>query len=114
MFRIVLREMFTLLGQNVVGEADCGETALEQFQKLKPEVVTLDISLPDIDGLAVFQQMARINPKAHVMLVTGNDQDKIIEKAGQLGAIGLITKPVKKEQLAAMLKKIDALEKPGS
>ncbi len=110
----MLTEMFELLGQNVVGEADCGEAALEQFQKLKPEIVSLDISLPDIDGLTVFQQMARIDPRAQVMLITGNDQDKIVEQAQQLGALGLLTKPVKKEQLAAMIQKVDALrKKPG-
>ena len=114
MFRIVLKEMFELLEQNVVGEADCGEAALEQFQKLKPEVVTLDISLPDIDGLTVFQQMKRLNPKIKVMLVTGNDQDKVIEQAEELGALGLITKPIKKEQLQEMLKKIDALKPPAA
>jgi two-component system chemotaxis response regulator CheY len=106
MMRIVIREMLEMLGQEIVGEADTGEGALEQYTLLKPDLVTLDISLPDKDGITVFRHLQQIDPAVKVVLVTGNDQDKIKEQAEQLGALGLIPKPFRKENLEKIIAKL--------
>ncbi|MBI5244898.1 MAG: response regulator [Elusimicrobia bacterium] len=84
--RVMLREMLESLGHRVVGEADSGQGAIDGFLKLKPDVMTLDISLPDMDGIQVLRNIRLKMPRARVILVTGNDQKKIHDQAEQLKA----------------------------
>lgn len=106
MYRVILKEMFDLLGHQVVAEAETGASGVEQYLAHKPDLVTLDVSLPDTDGIAVLRELRQTDPKARVLMVTGNDQDKIVQQAAALGALGLIVKPFKKEQIAEALAKI--------
>lgn len=108
MYRVILKEMFDLLGHQVVAEAETGAAAAELYLAHKPDLVTLDVSLPDTDGIAVLRELKAADPKARVLMVTGNDQDKIVRQAAALGALGLIVKPFKKEQIAEALAKIPA------
>lgn len=109
--RIMLQEMLESLGHEIVGEAEDGETAVAKFRELKPELVTLDISLPDINGLEVLQRIRRITPSAKVMLVTGNDQKAIETRALALKALGVLRKPFDEADLKKMLDKLASLIK---
>ncbi|MBI5243664.1 MAG: response regulator [Elusimicrobia bacterium] len=108
MCRILLKEMLESLGHTMVAEAETGAAAIEQFSASKPDLVTLDISLPDMDGMAVLREIRLSNPKAKVILISGNDQDKIVAQARAIGAIGLLVKPFQREQLEAVLKKAES------
>ncbi|MFA5139111.1 MAG: response regulator [Elusimicrobiota bacterium] len=105
MYRELLKVMLEGLGHTLVGEAETGADAVAQFASAKPDLVTLDISLPDMDGLAVLREIRRSNPRAKVILVTGNDQGKIVAQARTLGALALLVKPFHVEQLEDALKK---------
>jgi two-component system chemotaxis response regulator CheY len=107
MLRMHLADMLASLGHEVVGEADSGEAGLAAFQKLKPDLVTLDISLPDMDGLAVLRELRRVSPSARVILVSGNDQKRILDFAAKMKA-PLVCKPIELEILAAAIEKIGA------
>ena len=77
----------------VVGTSIDGYTALEIFKQHKPEVVTLDITLPGIDGLDVLDEMMKINPGAKVIVITALKDKATGLKAIRLGAKGYIVKP---------------------
>lgn len=113
--RIMLQEMLTGLGHQVVGEADNGADALKAYRELKPELVTLDVSLPDTDGLSVLANIRRADPNAKVLIVTGNDQKAIETKAASLKALGVLHKPFDSEELAALIEKVKGqIQRPGA
>ncbi|MBI3297303.1 MAG: response regulator [Elusimicrobia bacterium] len=103
--RIMLSEMLQSLGHTIAGEADCAAAGIKAFRELKPDLVTLDISLPDENGLQVLEKLRRIDPAARVIVVTGNDQKAVSDKALQLRALGVLHKPFDGVELAAMLEK---------
>ncbi|HAH07669.1 MAG TPA: two-component system response regulator [Elusimicrobia bacterium] len=112
MYRLILQEMVREMGHEPVGEAETGEQALERFKALKPDLVTLDLSLPDMDGFAVLREIRRANPRANVVMISGNDQDRIVAQARTLGALGLLVKPVDQAKLAALLRLLDGGKRP--
>ena len=103
--RIMLHEMLISLGHQVVAEASNGTEALEAYEEHKPELVALDISLPDMDGLKVLQRLLRADPDAKVMIVTGNDQRAVERRAVALRALGVVHKPFDPEELARVIEK---------
>jgi len=84
-----------LTGYNieVVGTAENGRAAMEIFKKTNPDVVTLDITMPEIDGLTVLQKMLDINKSVKVMVVTALSDKSTGLKSIQLGAISFLPKP---------------------
>ena len=74
-------------------------------RSLSPELVTLDISLPDENGLQVLEKLRKVDPAARVIVVTGNDQKAVEAAALKLRALGVLHKPFDEAELAAMLEK---------
>lgn len=100
----LFREMMTsYLNQDpeleVTGEATSGEEALEKVKSLKPDVVLLDIVMPDIDGIEVTRVIKRDYPETKVVLLTGYHQEKFIFEALQMGASGYLSKDSSAEQV---------------
>lgn len=104
--RIMLREMLESLGHEVVEEAEDGEGALKAYREKRPELVTLDISLPDMNGIQVLQKLRLIDASANVLVVTGNDQKAIADKALTLKALSVLRKPFDETELKIVLEKI--------
>jgi two-component system chemotaxis response regulator CheY len=93
MLRAMLR--LILLGENyrVVGEASNGRDAIAQFANLKPELVLLDINMPEMDGLQALEAMRQANPEALVMMVSAEATMDKVNQALALGAVGFVVKP---------------------
>lgn len=91
--RGMLRYLLTHLGHEVAGEAATGAQALEAFRRVRPDVVTLDISLPDISGLEVLKTIMAEAPGAHVVVVTGNNAEVLRRDVLAAGARHIIQKP---------------------
>ncbi|HVE13699.1 MAG TPA: response regulator [Elusimicrobiota bacterium] len=106
MIRSLLKDFLGILGHEVVGEADNGTAALQAYAALHPDLTTLDLSLPDMDGLAVLQEIRAKNPAAPAILVTANTQDEVAAQARALGVIALIGKPFEISQIAAAMAKL--------
>ena len=83
----------------VVGTAENGKKALEIFKKTDPDVVTLDITMPELDGLSVLQEMIIINNSVKVMVVTALSDKATGLKAIKLGAKSFLPKPFTPEKL---------------
>jgi two-component system chemotaxis response regulator CheY len=90
----------------VVGTATNGETALKLFKKLKPDYVTLDISMPGIDGFQVLKDMVKIDESAKIIVITALADKATGIKALKLGAKNYLIKPFNAEKLKELFKSI--------
>lgn len=86
------------IGGEVVGEAASGAEALELHEQLQPDVVTLDLSLPDVDGIILVRKMTSSNPNALIILSSGISYEEVIEEALRAGGEHFISKPLNVEK----------------
>ena len=97
--RMDLREMLTNLGYLVIGEVGDGRSAVNLARELRPDVVVMDIKMPDMDGIDAAKVLTeeRISP---VLLLTAYSQQELIERARDAGVVGYIVKPFRESDLA--------------
>jgi DNA-binding response OmpR family regulator len=86
-----------------VTTASTGEEAVKSYRENRPDYVFLDVLLPGIDGEDVFRYIREIDPRAKVYFITGCETIFTRDQALQLGASGYLTKPIRIEQLMALL-----------
>jgi two-component system chemotaxis response regulator CheY len=97
--RTTIARLITEGGHEVIGEAQNGVEAVARFQELRPELITLDITMPVKDGLATLADIMAIDPRARVVMCSAfGMQSKVIE-ALRLGAKDFVVKPVQRELL---------------
>lgn len=100
--RVVYAEMKRMLEGSeieIVGYCRSGEEALEQYEALRPELVTLDIVMPGMDGLETCEKLRERYPDAQIFMVSSMAYDDMIDRAAALGAKGFLFKPFTKESL---------------
>lgn len=100
--RLILSGMLEELGHQVIGEAADADAALKAYQALKPELVTLDLSLSatgGADGTSVLDALIKADKAARVVVISGNAQAKLREKLAAAGAKGFVAKPIQEEEL---------------
>jgi two-component system chemotaxis response regulator CheY len=90
----------------VVGEAENAKQAVEKFAELRPELVTMDIIMPEESGLEAVKKIMTINPSAIIIMVSAMGQEKIVEEALALGAQAFVTKPIKPDELLETIEKV--------
>jgi two-component system, chemotaxis family, chemotaxis protein CheY len=110
LMRRLVKETLVADGWEVVGEAANGDEAVERYQQLRPDAVTLDIVMPGTNGLQALKAILRIDPKARVVVVSALNQTKLISEAIRAGAEDFIAKPFMPEQLQDTLR--SCLEEP--
>ena len=93
MTRAILRTILVNAQHKVVGEASNGKAGIEAARKLMPQVIFLDIVMPDSNGLDILKEILAIVPKAIVLMVTGKNDADTVKTALQGGAKGFIVKP---------------------
>lgn len=97
-------------GWTVVGEASDGREAVEQYQKLRPDAVTMDIVMPHFDGLYALPRILEHDTDAKIVVVSALAQTKMISEAIRAGAQDFIVKPFMPEQLQQTLSRCLAAE----
>ena len=95
----ILTGMFKELGHTIVGTAGNGEEALHKFLELRPDLVSMDITMPKVDGIAATKNILAQAPDALVIVVTSHGQEKMIVDAIEAGAKGYVLKPFRKEKI---------------
>jgi len=104
--KIILEE----LGHKVIAEAENGYDAIEKYKMFKPDIVTMDITMPSknniIDGIEAFLEIKKIDKDANVVMLTSHGENKLVMKAISKGAKGYILKPITKEKVKTTLEKI--------
>src|SRR5438477_6883715 len=94
-----LREMLGGLSYLVVGEAGDGQSAVNLARELRPDVVIMDIKMPELDGIEAAQLLTG-EEIAPVLLLTGYDEPELVRRAKYAGVIGYLVKPVRESQLS--------------
>ncbi len=106
MSRTILRNILEKAGYSIVGEASNGEDAVEAFKKCSPDLVTLDITMPKMDGLEALKQILDYNADARVIMITAaGQQDKLIS-ALKTGAKRFISKPFNEDEILKNVKDV--------
>ncbi len=100
----MLKSMLETLGHSVIGEAGTAEDAMAAYDKVKPEAVTLDLSLARGNGLEVLKGLRGKGATAQILVISGNSQKRVQEELAAQGASGFLCKPFNLEELAAALK----------
>lgn len=98
LIRMGLRAMLSEAGYQVVGEAGDGRRTLDLIRKLDPDLIFLDLKMPELDGLAVAQQVLAGGPRPIVILSAYGDRD-YVDRAKQLGVMAYLVKPIKEADL---------------
>jgi two-component system, chemotaxis family, chemotaxis protein CheY len=80
-------------GHEVVGEAANGQEAVQQFQSLKPEVTTLDITMPEMDGISALKAILEVDPGARVVMCSALGQESKVLESIKAGARDFVVKP---------------------
>ena len=92
--RMMLKDILTKDGNyEVVGEASTGNQAIEQYKVLKPDIVTMDITMPELDGIAALKAIREFDGNAKVVMCSAMGQQAMVIEAVQSGAKGFIVKP---------------------
>jgi AmiR/NasT family two-component response regulator len=102
LIRLDLREMLTHLGYDVIAEAGDGQTALDLARKLRPDLVIMDIKMPDVDGITAAEDLTR-ERIAPVVLLTAYSDQALVERAKEAGVVGYIVKPFREAELMPVI-----------
>jgi two-component system, chemotaxis family, chemotaxis protein CheY len=104
--RMMIKEILTKNGYEVVGEAQDGVQAVEKYKELRPDLVTLDITMPEMDGVNALRQIRAFDPNANVIMCSAMGQQAMVIDAIQAGAKDFIVKPFQAERVIEAINKI--------
>jgi len=101
--RVSIKNMLAKNGYEVIGEAENGRVAIQKFIELSPDIVTMDITMPEMDGLASLKKILAINPSASIVMISAMGQESMVREAVLSGAKGFIVKPFKEDVILSAL-----------
>ncbi|MEG6586097.1 response regulator [Dendrosporobacter sp. 1207_IL3150] len=106
MMRKAIGTMLTKAGHVIVDEAANGEQAVQAYKKHRPDIVTMDITMPGVDGITALTQIAAYDPEAKVIMVSALGQKHKVFEALQNGAKSYILKPLKEDKLISTISEV--------
>ncbi|MGW8959202.1 response regulator [Paenibacillus sp. NPDC055715] len=104
--RSVLKDIFLDLGHSVIAEAENGYDAVLKYSNLRPDLITMDINMPKMDGLEAVGKIIGLDPEAKILMCSALGQQEAIIKAFQAGAKDFIVKPFEMERVVNAITKI--------
>lgn len=104
--RMMLKDILTKGGYDVVGEAVNGADAIEKYKELKPDLVTLDITMPEMDGISACEGIMKYDPNAKCVMCSAMGQQAMVLSAIKAGAKDFIVKPFKAERVIEAIGKV--------
>lgn len=104
--RKILKEIFEGGGHEIVGEASNGEEGVIRFKELKPDIVTMDITMPNMNGLESLICIKKEDGNARVIMITAAGQKEKMVQAIKEGADDFITKPFEAEQILGAVERV--------
>jgi len=106
MVRRIIEKFADKLKLEVVGQAANGREAVENFEKFRPELVTLDMTMPEMDGLTAMQKILAIDPKAKIIIASAVNNSDTIVQALNSGAKAYLVKPFDEAKMIATFTKV--------
>lgn len=93
--RTMLKDLLSKAGYEIVGEAENGAKAIDTYKQCKPDIVTMDITMPEVDGIEALKGIKQFDPAAKVIMCSAMGQQAMVIDAIQSGAVDFIVKPFK-------------------
>lgn len=104
--RMMIKDILTKNGFTVVGEAENGLKAIEKYKELNPELVIMDITMPEMDGVQAVKEIKKINNNAKIIMCSAMGQQAMVIEAIQAGAKDFIVKPFQADRVVEAVKKV--------
>ena len=110
--RSLLRDILRRQGHELAGEARNGREALLKYAQVKPDLVLLDITMPEMDGIATLRRLRAADPNVRVIMCSAISEHHMILRASQLGARDYIIKPFREERVYSAIQRVMGIEVP--
>lgn len=104
--RVSIRNILLKNGFEVAGEAENGAIAVQKYAELKPDLVTMDITMPEMNGLEALKAIRASDPSAKIVMVSALGQEAMVRDAVMAGAKGFVVKPYKEDTIVDTLNKL--------
>ncbi len=103
--RMMIKDILTKNGYQVIGEAADGNEAVDKYQELRPDLVTLDITMPELDGIGALKKIRALDPGARVIMCSAMGQQAMVIDAIQAGARDFVVKPFQADRVLEAVQK---------
>ncbi|MED4602692.1 response regulator [Paenibacillus validus] len=103
--RMMIRDILSKNGYEVCGEANDGAQAIEKYKELRPDLITMDITMPEMDGIQALKEIKKIDANAKVIMCSAMGQQAMVIDAIQAGAKDFIVKPFQADRVIEAIKK---------
>ncbi len=104
--RMMIKDILTKNGYNVVGEAENGAKGVEKYNELKPDLVLMDITMPELDGIQALKKIKEMDSSATVIMCSAMGQQAMVIESIQAGAKDFIVKPFQADRGLEAVKKV--------
>ena len=104
--RMMIKDILTKNGYNVAGEAENGAKAVEKYNELKPDLVLMDITMPEMDGIQALKKIKATDPGAMVIMCSAMGQQAMVIESIQSGAKDFIVKPFQADRVMDAVRKV--------
>jgi two-component system chemotaxis response regulator CheY len=106
--RMMIKNIVTKNGFEVIGEAENGQVAVELYKQHKPDLVTMDITMPEMNGIEGVKAIRKIDPNANVIMCSAMGQQAMVMEAIQAGAKDFIVKPFQQDRILQAIERVMA------
>jgi two-component system chemotaxis response regulator CheY len=104
--RMMIKDILTKNGYNIVGEAENGAKAVEKYAELKPDLVLMEITMPEMDGIEALKKIKASDPNASVIMCSAMGQQAMVIESIQSGAKDFIVKPFQADRVLEAVQKV--------
>lgn len=104
--RMMIKDILTKNGYNVAGEAENGAKAFEKYNEIKPDLVLMDITMPEVDGIQALKNIKAADSNAKVIMCSAMGQQAMVIEAIQAGAKDFIVKPFQPDRVLEAVRKV--------
>ena len=104
--RTMVSDILSQAGFTVVGEAENGKQAVEKYQQLKPDLVTMDIIMPEMGGIEAVKKITQMDPGAHILMCSAMGQQALVQEALQAGARDFVVKPFQPSRVLEAVQRV--------
>lgn len=104
--RMMLKDILVKNGYDVLGEAENGAKAVEKYKELNPDLVIMDITMPEMDGISAVKEIKKVDSNAVIVMCSAMGQQSMVIEAIQSGAKDFIVKPFQADRIVEAVKKV--------
>ena len=104
--RMMIKGILSKNGYDVVGEAQNGLEAVDKYKALRPDLVTMDMVMPEMDGVTAVKHIVAVDPSAKIIMCTSMGQQALLDEALEAGATSYITKPFQPPKILEAIAKV--------